>query len=71
MSKAEKIYSAKESVFSKLAMMISGSNKLVSFHDIFSKDEQLKLIIQNMNKLSLHFCKKLCLHFDYFNFQEN
>ncbi|EAJ6337856.1 glycosyltransferase [Campylobacter jejuni] len=66
MSKAEKIYSAKESVFSKLAMMISGSNKLVSFHDIFSKDEQLKLIIQNMNKLSLHFLQKAMSSFRLF-----
>ncbi|EAL7618220.1 sugar transferase, partial [Campylobacter jejuni] len=66
MSKAEKIYSAKESVFSKLAMMISGSNKLISFHDIFSKDEQVKLIIQNMNKLSLHFLQKAMSSFRLF-----
>ncbi|XGQ70955.1 glycosyltransferase [Campylobacter hepaticus] len=54
MSKAEKIYSAKESVFSKLAMMISGRNKLISFHDVFSNRRQLELINQNMNKFPLH-----------------
>lgn len=58
MSRAEKIYSAKESVFSKVAMMISGRNKLISFHNIFSQEEQLKLIVQNMDKISLHCLQK-------------
>ncbi|HEG3340447.1 TPA: glycosyltransferase [Campylobacter jejuni] len=54
MSKAEKIYSARESVFSKVAMMISGCNKLISFHDIFSAEMQMKLIKNNMNHFPLH-----------------
>lgn len=54
MSKAQRIYSARESVFSKCAMMISGKNNLVSFHSIFSPQIQLKLIEQNFNKLDLH-----------------
>lgn len=58
MSRAEKIYSAKESVFSKVAMMISGGNKLISFHSIFSRGEQLELIIQNTNKFPLHCLQK-------------
>ncbi|HEB9328844.1 TPA: glycosyltransferase [Campylobacter coli] len=66
MSKAEKIYSAKESVFSKLAMMISGYNKLISFHDIFSKEVQFKLIAQNMNKFSLHFLQEAMSSFRLF-----
>ncbi|MCR6594978.1 sugar transferase, partial [Campylobacter insulaenigrae] len=54
MSKAQKIYSAKESVFSKIAMMISGKNILLSFHNVFNQQEQLKLIVQNMYILNLH-----------------
>lgn len=54
MSKAEKIYSARESVFSKLAMFISGQNKLISFHQLFSNQDQFDLIKNNLGKIKLH-----------------
>ena len=54
MSKAEKIYSSKESVFSKMAMMISGKNILVSYHNVFNLKEQYDIIQRNMFKMGLH-----------------
>lgn len=54
MSKAEKIYSAKESVFSKVSMMISGQNNLVSYHTIFNLKEQYAIIQKNLYLLGLH-----------------
>lgn len=54
MSLAEKIYSAKESVFSKVAMMIAGKNNLISYHDIYTKEEQAHIIQANLSKLKLH-----------------
>ncbi|MFH5335062.1 glycosyltransferase [Campylobacter coli] len=54
MSRAEKIYSAKESVFSKVAMMIAGRNNLISYHDVYTQEEQAFIIQKNLSKLSLH-----------------
>ncbi|MBF7068968.1 hypothetical protein, partial [Campylobacter volucris] len=54
MSYAKKIYSAKESVFSKVSMMISGENNLISYHKIFNSNEQYKIIEKNMFKMNLH-----------------
>lgn len=54
MSLAEKIYSAKESVFSKVAMMISGKNSLISYHDLYSNDEQFNIITNNLFRIKLH-----------------
>ncbi|EFS3143559.1 glycosyltransferase [Campylobacter coli] len=54
MSKAEKIYSAKESVFSKVSMMISGKNNLVSYHSLFNLRQQYDIIKKNLNILGLH-----------------
>nr|WP_079860754.1 glycosyltransferase family 2 protein [Campylobacter jejuni] len=54
MSHAKKIYSAKESVFSKVSMMISGENNLISYHNMFDLQEQYKIIEKNMFKMNLH-----------------
>ncbi|OOX93755.1 hypothetical protein BOO83_08450 [Campylobacter coli] len=54
MSRAEKIYSAKESVFSKVAMMIAGKNNLISYHDIYTQKEQADIIQANLSKITLH-----------------
>ncbi|EII0700223.1 glycosyltransferase [Campylobacter lari] len=54
MSKAEKIYSARESVFSKVSMMISGKNNLISYHSLFNLKEQYDIIEKNLYKLGLH-----------------
>ncbi|MCR6578795.1 glycosyltransferase [Campylobacter insulaenigrae] len=54
MSKAKKIYSAKESVFSKVAMMISGEKKLISYHDVFDIKQQYEIIKKNLFCLNLH-----------------
>ncbi|MBZ7969385.1 tetratricopeptide repeat protein, partial [Campylobacter molothri] len=54
MSKANKIYSARESAFSKVAMMISGRNNLISYHDIFNLHEQYEIIKNNLFVLKLH-----------------
>ncbi|EKQ9538891.1 glycosyltransferase family 2 protein [Campylobacter upsaliensis] len=53
-SRAKIIYSAKESVFSKVAMMISGKNNLISYHDVFSLQEQYDIIQKNLFCLNLH-----------------
>ncbi|MCE7228842.1 glycosyltransferase [Campylobacter coli] len=54
MSRAEKIYSAKESVFSKVAMMIAGKNNLISYHDIYTQKDQADIIQANLSKITLH-----------------
>ncbi|MFV0948224.1 hypothetical protein K1X25_09135, partial [Campylobacter jejuni] len=63
MSKAKKIYSARESVFSKCAMMISGTNNLISYHDIFRLEDQFDIIQKNVYKLNLHDLHKAMSYF--------
>ncbi|WP_173776750.1 discoidin domain-containing protein [Campylobacter lari] len=58
MSKAQMIYtpgiSKQKSAFSYCSMIISGSNNAISFHDLYSKEEQFEIVLKRINKFEIN-----------------
>ncbi|EHU1055274.1 discoidin domain-containing protein [Campylobacter lari] len=66
MSRSSVIYSSGISTFSRLAMMISGKNEVISFWSMYKEDKLLEIIMNNFDRIKIHDFQKAMSYFRMF-----